>query len=84
VREPHGSELVGQTQLALQFMKPRMGTQAVQLRVNFQKNNCVGVVAVRFFEPVHGFVIFAEARIDNGHIKRGNLLLLRLQHQLVQ
>src|SRR5438034_11101673 len=41
-------------------MKPRTGTPGIQLRVNFEKDDSVGVVAIGFFEPVPGVVIVAR------------------------
>ncbi len=51
-------------------MKPRIGTQGIQLRVNFEKDDSVGVVAIGFFKPVQGVVIFAEARVHNEPFRR--------------
>ena len=70
--------LFRQTQLALQFMKPRIGTQSIQLRVNFEKDDSVGVVGIGFFKPVQGALIFAQACVHDRHVERRNILSLRL------
>jgi hypothetical protein len=67
-----------------QFMEPEAGTQGVQLRVHFEKNDGVGMVGIGFFKPVQGVVIFAKARVDKRDIERRDVLLLRLLQQLVQ
>ena len=66
------------TQLALQFVKPQIGTRSIQLRVNFEKDDSVGVVGISFFKPVQDALIFARARVHDRHVERRNILSLRL------
>src|SRR5713101_312766 len=67
-----------------QSLKARVCAQAVKIRVDFKEDDGVGAILVGLLEPIHGLLIFMQARVHNGYVKRRDILLFRLLQQLAE
>ena len=58
--------LVGQAYSADQVFESWVGAQGVEAGVDFQVDEAYVVGLVGFFEPLEGFLFFAQAGVDQG------------------
>ena len=81
---PDTSGLLLESQPAQERLETRIGAQRIQLWINLGEDNGIGTILVGLLEPIEGFIIFSQPRIDDRHVKCRNILFLCLRHQFSQ
>src|SRR6266851_7696369 len=84
MREPCPSSCLGKVHAAKQILEARVGAQAVEPGINFQKYHPCSALPVGHFQPTKCFVCVAQGYVDLGHKIRCYVALLRKLLQLLQ
>lgn len=66
--------LIREIELSLKGFEARVGTQAIQVRIDTEKNQPVGTVGMSLLQPIHGLAVFPKSRVNNPNVIRRHVL----------
>ena len=75
---------IGEVESMLESDEAGIGAKRIEFGFDFQEHQAVGAIGERFFEPVHGRIVFSQAQKNSRNVVRRDVLLSRLPLQLIE